>query len=620
MAPLVSPLEALSNTAIRYYEDALDNYQYTNGNLIITSIDSNGGIISEADPELNQWEKRLFFGDKIRIADEDGVLSPWLRVTNKGTSNDATTLTVVGNLDNFTVSSNALEYIATRAYTPGYAEIDLTEKPIINAFDPNDDLRSFVGPSTEPAFSNIVRIVVPNEQLQTGVTNSMGNIIQVGDSLSFSTVASLLRSPASAHPVVGATDATIQITLVNGLSHHTIWHYHSRPRYADDVEVTALGFTSWAENLGDTPNPEMEDRIGDFDPFDSPTSGVYRTLQGSYAIYPAKSNGEVSRFYQTWNVHNYVTTNADGQGVHGDLTSGILNNFAESDEDGQRHKVVVVANDSGYVNDIIGDDDVTTYYRDRDLNLLSETQVVSGIEEYYISQRDRILYQSFLSAGGRLITGGQHNFISEGDLYDRLGILETVSFESGPTEIIREVNDPITNAYNSGASLNVGAEEGSQLTVDGEALNTNTTPAGLVLSDGTPFARMKRSHFPRWQFPSLATLTLMTLTPTWPQIILRHSVYPVERITISLQPFIQASILLRWRFPVSKASIATPQTQTPQKLDVIYFSRKASTGFATPHSRRHQLARASPTQLRTLKDRTNKSLLKMVIPSAIHFT
>jgi hypothetical protein len=433
------PFHPEPNTAIRFYEDALDNYQYTKGTASVGA----GSTITEDNETVSAWKYRVVVGDKIRLFDQSTEsLTPWLRVASVADTGEKRTLTVLdptgalGTIANFA----SVNYVIQRTYSVGSAsmasEVDFTD--------------------FSPTFStNFVTLSVDNDQLQGAGSLGLGstaggNIVQIGDYFKFLD-GRVFRKISNVAVTPGATTTTITLTLDTEYPYGTLLHYHSNTTFGGVARLT------------------------------SPFS---QNVTGSYAIYPPNSAGTgPRRLYQTWNVHNYDTSNYAGLGVHGDLTLSVLNNFSDSNGDtsGRRHKVVVVANDAGYSYPSWKEKGYL--WRDRNLDGTAETEVVDGRAEYYISDADSQRYQSFLEQGGRLFTGGQYVSVDvDGPLFNLLGLSNTV--DASATAVDRVNGDPISQDFNNNISIQVGNGEGSASTIDSESLNTSVEPKALIMTDG----------------------------------------------------------------------------------------------------------------------------------------
>jgi hypothetical protein len=222
-------------------------------------------------------------------------------------------------------------------------------------------------------------------------------------------------------------------------------------------------------------------------------TGATKTTEGSYSIYPVDLSGtKPSYLYQTWNISNYVTSNAFGQGIHGDIRSSVLADFYEGDkETGRLHKAVIWANDAPYG---IGNE------RDRNVDGILDTDTIQGFDEYYLSTKDLAVLSEFLNNGGRVLTGGQNDPVptipDPVDLATGIGdSANQESFYSSQLGIALEKDaktssvlyktdsDPITNDHDK-VSILEGFGEASQKIVDRESLNTNENAQQLALVNG----------------------------------------------------------------------------------------------------------------------------------------
>ena len=429
------------NVAIRYYESALDNYQYTAGTL--TKKDDSVGtgkvLLASDNVGVTFWLDRVVAGDKIRVQDKNGVFTPWMRIDSVTSTGNLVVLDPGASLattDNFAKS----EYLIQRAYTSGTASIE---------YDATG------GFWTKVDMSDTVTLTIPNEQYLSAVANG---IIKAGDffKLLDGRVYEKIKNVGPAFVVGNST--TVTLTLENKYPHENLLVYHG------DLPVPV----SWWEGTA---------RIN---PFSA------NTIRGSYAIYPPNPNpdkaNEPNYFYQTWNVHNFVTSNNLGMGLHGDISSLVLDAFAAGDTLGHRHKLIVVANDAGY-----GWDPDTTVElpneRNRKLSDDPLTFVILGQDYFYFSDTDKAYFDAFLSKGGRIMTGGQHaSPINHSFFKVSLGINGVEN--SSETAIKKVEGDILSNEFNNQLSIQDGFAEGETSSVETEALKTNVVPKKLLLAEG----------------------------------------------------------------------------------------------------------------------------------------
>ena len=425
------------NAAIRYYEDALDNYQYTTGTLTVKndSVGVDKVLLASDNVAVTFWTDRVVVGDKIRVQDSDGVFTPWLRISDltKGGNNiiveDPTKK--LSTLNKF----NKSKYLIQRAYTSGYASIAYTS----------------VGPSANVEMSNQVTLTIPNEEYLMAQENK---IIRAGDFFKLCDGRAYVKIAAVGTPTFGASTTSVLLTLTGKYPHENILTYYG--------DYSGYSYTSW----------EATRRI---------STGSDLIVNGSYAIYPPDpANSEKARYlYQTWNVHNYVTSNFPGMGLHGDVSANALEAFSTGDTLGHRHKLIIVANDAGYGIP------PPPYPNSRNRNLTDAllTEIYSGRDYFYFSSTDKNYFDAYLNKGGRIMTGGQfaspldHTFFKQS-----LGINGvTISAE---TAIKKVEGDIVSNEFNNQLSIQDGFAEGSTNSVVKESLKTNLSPKKLTLVEG----------------------------------------------------------------------------------------------------------------------------------------
>jgi hypothetical protein len=431
------------SAAIRFYEDAMDNYQYSRGTLSTnTSYIGNTGIVKllADDPDSMFWQHRVFPGDKIRVLEDDSVsYGPWFRVTD--VASDGSYLEVLDRQDGgqffFTTGSfSSCRYVIQRSYTFGYAEMNYT----------------WVDLATAPVISRTITISIPDL-----VDKGFDDVVQVGDFFKFldGRVFGKISSVGSA--VVNGDRNDYVIVLEEEYPYETIYHYHSLNSEWGGADYLQVG------------------------------GG---TMQGSFAIYPPDDNDplseEPSYLYRTWNVHNYVTTNDEGLGVHGDVTTGVLDSYSAS-IDGVVHSALVWANDLGY-----GVARTLFFPKsNRDLVGFTETEIYPGDELFYLSDRDLTLLSGYMGQGGRILTGGAFVYPRDDAFFtDTLGLVvpdggitaidllfssEDAGGSGAYKIIVKEDNDPISNAFENEVSLDIGAGESTGLdpTVEDELLKTH---------------------------------------------------------------------------------------------------------------------------------------------------
>lgn len=428
------------STAIRYYEDALDNYNYTKGtvSVSVTSNSASSFDITANEPEDMHWENRVFEGDKIRFEIPDSTeYTPWLRVSD--VDSDGTTITVENN--GFLVKSGNVKtdakYIVQRAYTHGYATIDYT------VGTPNV--------VESPITDTTITITIPTDKI-----DGFEQCVEVGDYFKFLDERVYTRITGISAGVVNGTDTIYTLTLAEAYPFINVWTYYSN---------NELWGGSSKINLG--------------------SAGTYT---GSYSIYPADPDDASlpNYLYQTWNIHNYNTSNGLGSGLHGDIEQDILDLFDDGDDNGFVHRAVIWASDAGY-----GEIKFTPgrYTRRESNNSGFDTQIWRGKPRHYLSDKDEVLLSGFLGRGGRLMMSGQKlRRSTRGDssfFEERIGV--TASSNSGIPEaagITQEPNDPISNVFSSEVSLQTGFAEGNKNTIELESTLTNANPFDMSIEEG----------------------------------------------------------------------------------------------------------------------------------------
>lgn len=456
------------NPDIRYYYDALDNYQYTKGTF---SYVSSAGTSStfQADSASMMISKRIFAGDKIRFRPSTSVqFTPWFRVKSVGTN--TITITHPGySASSFNSGYSKIPYLVQRTFTEGHAVIPYTSE---------DGKYKLSGSQ--------VTIVVDEDE--SGADWSRNNDIVRG-SANYPTEGDWFRF----------TDEGAYVKIRN-------------------VSVTATGLTltldateypSESLNVYHTHRGTSQGPVEQYPVFGEGNSG---NVRGSYAIYPGTGT-EPKYLYKTWHTHNWNFSNKKGQGLHGDLKEDILRYFTT--ENGQ-HRAVVWANETAYFSydgwhpssdhpgyrstilDRDGDNSAETYvhtwpnayydvnatvslipasdglYTEQSPNLSpsymydpewennpspTETRLIKSYgsiyPDYLFSKKDRSLLLGLMSAGGRVLMGGQ--FVLPVDtelnptqdaLYAKMGVTLQVPF-TGKTDIISASNEQISEGLDS---------------------------------------------------------------------------------------------------------------------------------------------------------------------------
>lgn len=428
------------SVAIRYYEHALDNYQYTNGTITFTTdagstgltLNSGNVLFSSDNTIITQWEKRANAGDKIRIKDSvSNSYGNWHRIN--GIASDGSMIQVEDNLSEFTTSANltSVEYLLQRAYTEGYASISYTSA----AF-------SSTGNIGVASIANII----DNTSLQMHGSVRVGDFFKLLDERTF-------------HKITAISDNII--TLSGNHAYHNLYHYYSNN-------------SGWGGN--------------------SKINAGSNNITSSYAIYPPNpSNSNIPNYlYQTWNIHNYNTTNSTGNGLHGDVTEGILTQFASGDTDGRRHKAVIWANDAGYAlpdGQVIANLPTKNRNKNSTNDTTNEVEVFAGSSIFYLSSKDLSLLKSFLALGGRLFTGGQYLVPDSDAFYTQIGVKPSSDTSNASAELVRVVNDPISDTFGSDElSLDIGFSEGYKKHAEEESTRTHIQSQALDIQDGAGVA------------------------------------------------------------------------------------------------------------------------------------
>lgn len=427
------------NVAIRYYEDALDNYNYTKGrvNVEITSNNQASITVEATDPDLMHWESRVVVGDKLRfsLGDVDTSYSPWLRVTS--VDSDGETITVDNDDDDpvgITSLSN-INYIIQRAYTFGHAIVDYTVATTDGVIVPSND--------------GTVQISIPSS-----IVDGFDDCVHEGDFFKFLDERAYAKIDDITYNGVSGGRAIYTLTLEDPYPVMNVWTYYSN-----------------------------NEQWGGFSKLSLVADGSYT---GSYAIYPENPNDTTkpSYLYQTWNVNSYNTSNALGVGVHGDIKESVLELFDDGDTDGIRHKAVIWANDAGY-----GVIERKGNHRARaKLNGIGEndTQVWPGEELHYVSDQEEVLFSGFLGRGGRLLMSGQNLYHAATNT--STFFTERIGAVAGNTESESSVSkvggDPVTGVYENEINIFDGQSEGSRDTIEDEATLTNVTPTSLEIQGG----------------------------------------------------------------------------------------------------------------------------------------
>lgn len=430
----VGLFSVVPNPAIRFYEHALDNYQYTHGLVSYTSVtDENTSspkfTFTADNSSFSDWGERIVVGDKIRLyAGNVNAYTNWHRITAVTDSTVTFTASKTNNAYTDTVfNSSALDltnnfksvnYMIQRSFTSGYAEMTYT-------------LSATADPHTAGADGKTkVTIVLPKGEL------GFSEVVQAGDFFKFLDERTYMKIES----ISGTT-----LTLTGSYKLSNVYQYYNEN-------------TSWGGNS----------RL--------PSTGS--TIRGSYAIYPANnSNVDLPNYlYQTWNTHNYTTANGLGQGVHGDVTGNILSNFAQkSKTTGKIQKVVVWANDAGLrTNESIN----FTIDQNRDRTALnddvSESETIHNDDELYLSEIDKTLLSSFLSIGGRLFTGGQFVQSITPEETSTHAFFNTIGVETSGTSSFQAVEsiafDPVSDEFFHPISLNNGFAEGFKKNADDESM------------------------------------------------------------------------------------------------------------------------------------------------------
>ena len=420
------------SVAIRFYEDALDNYQYSKGSLQKDSVGPTGLAKLYATEDSMQWENRVFPGDRIRVLEDDSVsYGPWFRITNVASDSGGAYIEVKDR-DNFFLLGDfaGSRYVAQRAYTFGHAELTYQWADV----------------ATEPQISSSVKLVIPDLEDQ-----GFSSVVEVGDFFKLLDGRSFVKIQSIGSGSVNADgDTEYTIILEDDYPFETLYHYHS--------QNDTWGGGNFLEVGGGT-------------------------IRGSYAIYPPDENvfdaEEPSYLYKTWNVHNFVTNNFIGQGVHGDVSTGVLDAYSEP-IDGVLHSAVIWANDMGY-GEPIGN------YKssDRDLDGSIDTDYYPGGPLLYFSDRDLIILSGFMGQGGRVMTGGSYVEPNDDAFYTSvLGIATADRKQYGI--MVKEDNDPIANVFENEVAIGLGRSEntGSDFTIEDEILNTHETGQFFELTVG----------------------------------------------------------------------------------------------------------------------------------------
>ncbi len=446
------------STSIRYYADALDNYQYTRGTLSLSSAASGGSATFSADVNSNTyWDQRLAAGDKIRALDlSTNLFSPWHRITSVGTASIA----VSDGDSTFSSTTNYKKtlYVSQRAYTEGYALLTYTSAAGTN--------------SGKPTVSTTgVKLILPGSDYL-----GFSDVVKTGDY--FKLLDEGTYSEITALSVAGNVAS---ITLASEYPLDSLYHYHAQPTGQFWGEGSMLASTA---------------------------SG---NILGSYAIYPSTGSGSSKRplyLYQTWHVHNFNTANTTGQGLYGDVTQGILDSFAKGDSTSRRHKAVVWAHESGYE---VNDWNILVGLTGRELNRNFSTGDTTGdagiilegnLPIHYFSVKDKARIASFLSLGGRLLTGGQWvdagNTTMDDSFYDTLGVAIQHSgngtgiiqiTDSGLRALKKVPGDPITDKFENNLDIQGGVSPNTTKQVDNEASLCVYNPSPLFIrkGQGLPF-------------------------------------------------------------------------------------------------------------------------------------
>lgn len=435
-------------TGVRYYEDALDNYQYSRGTLTYSSTSSQQSTFTIDDDSVSNVTKRLAVGDKIRLlSNVDNLFTDWYRVADltsttvvvEDTNSDFSTKTSIsGNASEF----SAVNYLAQRAYTEGYSTLTYAYAGNLNVAsgEPKVESVSVTLPSANYLnFENVVRA---------------GDFFKFLDERTYMRISNVSAASGSTYTLTFGTPSVSNISYTT----NTLYHY-----YTDSLV--------WGTNAHFSSNLL--------------TSAANMTTNGSYAIYPPSPSDstEPNYLYQTWNVHNYNTSNNMGQGVHGDVSSTVLASFAEGDSSGLRHKAVVWANEGAYTFGI-------TKNRDSSLgDVVNETAAMMGNAIYYLSEGDKNRISTFLESGGRLMTGGQFLIPDEHGFYNKIGVTTNVN-NSEIFSIGRVSEDPISDPFENVVALDEGLTEATQTTVDNESNKITTEPTVLNVTEdgeGIPF-------------------------------------------------------------------------------------------------------------------------------------
>lgn len=424
------------STSIRFYEDALDNYQYTRGTFTVSNLDSGMAMLSADNVSDMHLQYRISVGDKIRVQEqEDAVFGEWHRITDM--AEDGSWIEVEDRDDFFEEGVfNEANYYIQRAYTTGYATVSYTWEAI----------------TIPPELSRTITITVPVIQ-----DKGMLNVVQAGDFMKILegrtyTKIQSFRMLNAGIDVDGVESNVYEVVLEDDYPFENLYHYHS------------------LDDLWGGPGRLV------------PGSALEQSFNTNFAIYPPKPNNEdkPNRLYNTWNVHNYVTTNDEGLGVHGDVTSGILDRYAVGDNvTGVRHKAVVWANDMGY-GPWVG---WAISPQDRDGDGYTETEMLPGGSGLYLSDRDLALLTGFLGQGGRLLTGGQDVFIDPEDEFFT-NVLGLSGGGGTQPSIIKVANDPISNIFDNEVSLTTGFGTGQRDVIEEQTQRTSTFNESFTLING----------------------------------------------------------------------------------------------------------------------------------------
>ncbi|MBF0245992.1 MAG: hypothetical protein HQL31_12110, partial [Planctomycetes bacterium] len=448
---------------LRYFESALDNYQYTKGTV---NVDASYRVYTN-DAVASRWDQRLAVGDKFRIKNlSDDSWSDWFRVGSIASDGSYLTLStdsvganafgahimLAGGLANF----SGTNYIVQRSFSEGYATF-----------------------SYNPASIASDRTLGSTVTLNGLATDwNKNNIVKVGDWFKFLDEGTYMRITG-----VGSTS----LSLSEAYPADSLIIYHS------------TGDINSGHIIGGVVSPFRVDS----------------TVSGSYAVYPADpdSSSEPLYLYKVWRTHNYNITNALGQGVHGDVTDGILSEYSGAYG---HDRAVIWAHEVNFRSWSWSREDMLI-----DRNPLgvfpyaAVTQGYSNGDQFMLSDKDCTHLLGFLASGGRLLTGGQTLFnayelplnndpssVNSGSTFvtDTMkSLMEVMGVEikdtvSGRSILKRIANDPISDVNNDTisfdmTSLSGGLTENKTETVDSEASQLGGYQSSLTTNkdNGVPF-------------------------------------------------------------------------------------------------------------------------------------